>query len=311
MVMDRSYCPEADALGSRTSFSSGKCPTTPEEAAGLAEAAGDILNKECTPGNSCGEGVLPKDRGLCIKPAEGYSTCWDICDTSHMPEEYTLGDGDEDFAKKLAQAVQDVRDGKYAELSCPVEGNVTVSGDSLEEQLAAAATEASQADSMADEATVLAEQMLAEARNDFAKAMSDGATPDNLAAVAKKWEDAAAAHTKAYAAAASTAESIKALSQLLARASSRAAKELAGKKQEAKEKEAVARRNKELAAQKRLEAEEAKELAMKALAEAQKAKAEVNASKMGSIDVVVGSINATLKWNTSSNASSQAAAPKE
>lgn len=312
MVADRSSCTEADVIGSRTSYSSERCPDSAEDAADMAEASGDILNAECTPGNSCGEGVLPKDRGLCIKPAsgpsQGSSTCWDICDPSHLPEEYTLGDGDEDFAKKLAQAVQDVRDGKYVELSCPSEGdgiNGTSSGDSFEDQLAAAATQASEADSMADEATVLAEQMLTEARNAFVKAMNDGATPDNLAEAAKAWEVVAAAHTRAYTAAASVAESIKVLSQLLAKGSTNAAKELAQKKEEARKKEAIARKKKEVAAKKRQEAEEAKALAVKALADAQRARAEVNASLAGSINVTVGNINATLTWNTSWNVSTK------
>merc|ERR1719265_2363324 len=100
MVADRSHCSEENVIGSRTSFTPGTCPSSPREAADLAEATADALNAACTPGNSCGENVLPKDRGICIKPAEGSSACWDICENSHLPEEYTLGDGDEDFHER-------------------------------------------------------------------------------------------------------------------------------------------------------------------------------------------------------------------
>lgn len=325
MVTDRSYCAEAknDVIGSKTAFVFGKCPTSAAEAAELAAKAPKAnLSENCTPGNACGERVLPKDRGICIKPdgGGGSTECWDICDTSHAPQEYTLGDGDVDFAKKLAQAVQDVRDGKTAELSClggeqGVVINGTLPGDtSFEEQLAAAATAASQADGLAEEATIQAEQLLAMARNTFAKAMNDGATPDNFLAAAKTWEDVAEAHNRAYTAAASVAESIKALSKLLAKGSKTAAKEMATKREEAEKKEAIARKRKKIAAKKRLEAEEAKALAMKALAEAQRARAEVNASIAGYVNITVGDITGTLTWNASWNTSwnaSKAAVAKQ
>lgn len=83
----------------------------------------DVNSFNCEPGQGCNPNGMPRIRGLCVLPQGNIQTsCWDVCNPSHAPEDYTMTQGNS--APKIlniamAGLVEQVRLGLNPAVRCP------------------------------------------------------------------------------------------------------------------------------------------------------------------------------------------------
>lgn len=101
----------------------------------------DMPDPACVLHSSCTENSIAGPRGLCVLPAAGTDAsgntsnssneCWDVCNLTHTPAEYSSSEGD--LAQAVVESVAKIRAGEYSSITCPgtsAEGHADVHGTS-------------------------------------------------------------------------------------------------------------------------------------------------------------------------------------